>query len=136
MKYLLDTNTCIRYLNGRSPTVFQHLNETLEADVCVCSVVKFELRYGALRSIYVEKTLTQQEKFLTRYKSLPFDDAAHMHAAKIRADLARAGTPIGPYDLLIAAISLANNLIVVTHNTDEFGRVSGLKIEDWEVSQT
>ncbi|MHB8629185.1 MAG: type II toxin-antitoxin system tRNA(fMet)-specific endonuclease VapC [Aggregatilineales bacterium] len=135
MKYLLDTNTCIRYLNGRSQAVFQRLNETPEADVCVCSVVKFELRYGALRSEYVEKTLAQQEKFLSRYKSLPFDDAAHVHAAKIRADLARAGTPIGPYDLLITAIALANNLIVITHNTGEFGRVAGLQIEDWEVSQ-
>ena|SRR5258708_2665476 len=133
MKYLLDTNTCIRYLNGRSPMVFQRLNETSETDVCICSVVKFELRYGALRSEYVEKTLAQQEKFLSRYKSLPFDDAAHLHAAKIRADLARIGTPIGPYDLLIAAIALANNLIVITHNADEFGRVAGLQTEDWEV---
>src|SRR5258708_14714124 len=135
MKYLLDTNTCIRYLNGRSPAVFQHLNETLEADVCVCSVVKFELRYGALRREYVEKTLAQQEKFLSRYKSLPFDDAAHIHAARIRADLARAGTPIGPYDLLIAAIARVNNLIVITRNTNEFGRVAGLQIEDWGLSK-
>lgn len=135
MKYLLDTNTCIRYLNGRSPAVFQRLNEIPETDVCVCSVVKFELRYGALRSEYVEKTLAQQEKFLGRYRSLPFDDAAYIHAAKIRADLARAGTPIGPYDLLIAAIALANKLIVVTHNTKEFGRIVGLQIEDWEADQ-
>jgi tRNA(fMet)-specific endonuclease VapC len=135
MKYLLDTNTCIRYLNGRSPAVFRRLNDTPEADICVCGVVKFELRFGALRSESVEKTLAQQEKFLSRYKSLPFDDAAHIHAAKIRADLAKAGTPIGPYDLLIAAIALANALIVVTHNTAEFGRVVGLKIEDWEASK-
>ena len=136
MKYLLDTNTCVRYLNGRSPEVFQHLNATPESDVCVCSIVKLELRYGALRSEYVEKTLAQQEKFLNRYKSLPFDDGAHVFAAKIRADLARAGTPIGPYDLLIAAIALANNLIVVTHNTAEFGRVIGLQLEDWEANQS
>ena len=135
MKYLLDTNTCIRYLNGRSPAVFQRLNGTPEAEVCVCSVVKLELRYGALRSDYAEKTLTQQDKFLSRYKSLPFDDAAHIHAAIIRADLARTGTLIGPYDLLIAAIGLANNLVVITHNTNEFGRVAGLQIEDWEVSK-
>jgi len=134
MKYLLDTNTCIRYLNGRSPAVVQRLNTIPETDVCVSSIVKFELRYGALRSEYVEKTVAQQKKFLNRYKSLPFDDAAHVHAAKTRADLARAGTPIGPYDLFIAAIGLANNLIVVTHNTAEFNRISGLKIEDWEAS--
>ena len=76
--------------------------------------------------------MAQQVKFLNRFVSLPFDDQAQIHAAKIRADLADAGTPIGPYDLLIAAIALANNLILVTHSTKEFGRVHGLRIEDWE----
>ena len=132
MKYLLDTNTCIRYLNGLSPEVFKGLDDTPETDVCVCSVVKFEPRYGALRSDFVEKTLAQQDKFLSRYLSLPFDDSAQAAAAKIRADLTKAGTPIGPYDLLIAAIALTNDLILVTHNTSEFNRVTGLKIEDWE----
>ncbi len=132
MKYLLDTNTCIRYLNGRSPAVFEHLNALSPADVCVCSIVKFELRYGALRSDYVEKTLAELERFLNQFVSLPFDDASHQHAARIRANLARAGTPIGPYDLLIASIALANGLILVTHNTREFERVAGLQIEDWE----
>lgn len=136
MKYLLDTNTCIRYLNGRSPEVFKRLNETEETDICVCSVVKFELRYGALRSEYVEKTLEEQRQFLDRFVSLPFDDAAHIHAARIRADLAQAGTPIGPNDLLIAAIAMANGLTLITHNTSEFGRVAGLKIEDWEILDT
>jgi tRNA(fMet)-specific endonuclease VapC len=134
MKYRLDANTCIRYLNGRSPAVFQQLNALSETDICVCSVVKLELRYGALRSNAIEKTLAQQEKFFDRFVSLPFDDKAHLYAAQIRADLAQAGTPIGPYDLLIAATALANNLILVTHNTREFNRVSGLQIEDWEAS--
>ena len=132
MKYLLDTNTCIRYLNGRSPEVLRRLSETPPDEVCVCSIVKFELRYGALRSNFVEKTLLEQEKFLSHFVSFPFDDSAQLHAAQIRADLARAGTPIGPYDLLIAAIARANNLILVTHNTREFSRVAGLQIEDWE----
>jgi tRNA(fMet)-specific endonuclease VapC len=132
MTYLLDTNTCVRYLNGRSPAVLRRLNTTPESEIRVCSVVKLELRYGALRSNFVQKTLEQQEKFLGRFESLSFDDAAHFHAARIRADLAHAGTPVGPYDLLIAAIALANDLILVTHNTREFGRISNLKIEDWE----
>jgi tRNA(fMet)-specific endonuclease VapC len=134
MKYLLDTNTCVRYLNGRSPAVFQRLNALSSFEMCVCSIVKFELRYGALRSDFVDKTLAEQEKFLKQFVSLPFDDAAHQHAAQIRADLAHAGTPIGPYDLLIASIALANGLILVTHNTGEFGRVAGLQIEDWEAA--
>lgn len=135
MKYLLDTNTCIRYLNGRSPQVFKRLESLSEADIAVCSIVKMELRYGALRSDYVEKTLEKQATFLNRFVSLPFDDAAHIHAARIRAELASAGTPIGPYDLLIAAIALANNLILVTHNTKEFSRVTGLQLEDWEADE-
>lgn len=136
MRYLLDTNTCIRYLNGSAPSVFRRLDEIAEDDVCVCSIVKFELRYGALRSHAVDKTLDQQENFLNRFLSLPFDDRAQIRAAQIRADLARIGTPIGPYDLLIAAIALANDLTLVTHNTREFGRVAGLKYEDWETEDS
>ena len=136
MKYLLDTNTCIRYLNGHSPAVFRRLDSLAETDICLCSVVKLELRYGALRSVAIEKTLAQQDRFVGRFVSLPFDDKAHIHAARIRADLARAGTPIGPYDLLIAAIALANDLVLVTHNTREFSRVTGLKIEDWEANDS
>src|SRR5215207_10365609 len=98
MKYLLDTNTCVRYLNGRSPSVFQQLDEIPETDICVSSIVRFELRYGALRSSNPEKTLAEQEEFLSRFVSLPFDDEAQIYAAQIRANLAVAGTPIGPYD--------------------------------------
>lgn len=136
MIYLLDTNTCIHFLNGRSPSVYQRLTELPETDVCVCSIAKLELRFGALRSTQVEKTLAEQEKFLSSYKSLPFDDIAHTHAARIRAELARLGTPIGPYDLLIAAIAPANDLTLVTHNTREFSRVSGLRLEDWQAENT
>lgn len=64
---------------------------------------------------------------------MPFDDAAALAFGKIRADLAAMGTPIGPYDLQIAAIALANNLILVTHNTREFSRIADLKIENWEM---
>ncbi|MGB1289043.1 MAG: type II toxin-antitoxin system tRNA(fMet)-specific endonuclease VapC [Aggregatilineales bacterium] len=136
MKYLLDTNTCIRYLNGRSPSVLTKLDSIPEIEVCVCSIVKLELRYDALRSNAIAKTLAQQETFLDRFISLPFDDKAQIHAAEIRANLAKMGTPIGPYDLLIAAIARANNLILVTHNTREFRRVTNLKIEDWEAKDS
>lgn len=132
MKYLLDTNTCIRYLNGSSPSVFKRVDSLPETDICVCSIVKFELRYGALRSDHIEKTLKTQQRFLDRFISLPFDDRAQIHAAQIRATLAALGTPIGPYDLLIASIALVHDITLVTHNTREFSRVQGLKLEDWE----
>jgi len=136
MKYLLDTNTCICYLNGRSPQVLKRLDALPETEIVLCSIVKMELRYGALRSQHVESTLAKQSTFLDRFVSLPFDDAAHIHAARIRAELANAGTPIGPNDLLIAAIALANHLTLVTHNTREFSRVMGLQLADWETSPT
>jgi len=99
----------------------------------VCSVVKAELFYGAFRSNNPTRTLERQQAFLARFISLPLEDEAALLAGQIRAQLAGAGTPIGSYDLQIAAIALANNIILVTHNTRELERVDGLQLEDWEV---
>ncbi|OKH31112.1 VapC toxin family PIN domain ribonuclease [[Phormidium ambiguum] IAM M-71] len=134
MIYLLDTNVCVRYLNGRSVPIREKILATNSQDIAVCSVVKFELFYGALRSNNPQRTLERQQQFLKRFVSLPFDDAAATIASRIRASLAASGTPIGVYDIPIAAIAMANNLILVTHNTEEFNRVEGLQIEDWETS--
>ncbi|HSI37222.1 MAG: PIN domain-containing protein [Phycisphaerae bacterium] len=101
------------------------------AEVAVCSVVLAELIYGALRSARTAHNLAEVGAFAGRFVSLPFDDAAAQKAAEIRAHLAKPGTPIGPMDTLIAAIALANDLILVTHNTREFSRVPGLQLEDW-----
>ncbi len=132
MKYLLDTNTCIRYINGRSQSVADKINALEEGDAVVCAVVKAELFFGALRSQNPIKTMAGQRQFLSLFISLPFDDAAAEHYGRIRADLTSRGTPIGGNDLLIAAITLTNNLTLITHNTREFGRVTDLKIDDWE----
>lgn len=132
MIYLLDTNACIVYLNRPTSGVRRRLQSLSPQDIAVCSVVKAELFYGAMRSNNPKRTLASQEAFLKNFVSLPFDDAAARVYSRIRADLAALGTPIGPYDLQIAAIALANNLILVTHNTSEFGRVNELQIEDWE----
>ena len=132
MRYLLDTNVCIRYLNGRSVAIRERLRTTRVADIAVCSVVKAELFYGAMRSNNPEQSLARQQQFLNLFVSLPFDDAAALIYGHIRADLAASGTPIGPNDLQIASIARANSLILVTHNTGEFSRVDGLQIEDWE----
>jgi len=79
------------------------------------------------------RTLANQQVFLQSYQSLPFNDKEAEFYGKIKADLERLGSPIGPNDVLIASIALANNLILVTHNTREFSRVAGLSIEDWEI---
>jgi len=131
--YLLDTNTCIGYLNGRSIGVLRRLQALPSQDVAVCSVVKAELFYGSMRSNNPDRSLAQQQDFLNRFISLPFDDQSALIYGQIRAKLAASGTPIGPNDLLISSIALANNLIVVTHNTREFSRVEGLRLEDWEI---
>ncbi|NMG18185.1 type II toxin-antitoxin system tRNA(fMet)-specific endonuclease VapC [Brasilonema bromeliae] len=132
MIYLLDTNACIVYLNRPVSGVRRRLQSLSPQDIAVCSVVKAELFYGAMKSKNPTRTLALQEAFLNNFVSLPFDDTAARIYSRIRADLAALGTPIGPYDLQIAAIALANNLTLVTHNTGEFSRVEGLQISDWE----
>ena len=135
MIYLLDTNVCAMYLNGRSVAIRERIQTTSAADIALCSVVKAELFYGAMRSNNPERTLSRQQEFINLFVSLPFDDEAAMICGRIRASLAARGTPIGPYDVQIAAIALANNLTLVTHNTREFVRVEGLRIEDWEEAE-
>jgi tRNA(fMet)-specific endonuclease VapC len=118
--YLLDTNACIVYLNRPISGVRRRLQSLSPQDIAVCSVVKAELFYGAMRSNNPARTLAVQEAFLKNFISLPFDDVAATIFGRIRAQLVTLGTPIGPYDLQIAAIALANNLTLVTHNTREF----------------
>jgi tRNA(fMet)-specific endonuclease VapC len=100
--------------------------------VLLCSVVVAELLYGAERSANPNATRIQIQAFCAPFVSLPFNDRAAEQYAKVRAHLDNLGTPIGPNDLLIAAISLASGLILVTHNTTEFSRVPGLSLEDWQ----
>lgn len=103
-----------------------HWNEAL--NIKLCSVVKAELLYGAARSHRPIETLRRLDAFFAAYESIPFDDAAAVQYGRIRGQLAGIGTPIGP-----SATALAHQLILVTHNTREFARVSGLSIEDWEL---
>jgi tRNA(fMet)-specific endonuclease VapC len=132
MLYLLDTNACVIYLRRSDSSVRRHLTRHAAADIAVCSVVYAELWYGALRSADPARAQGQLALFLANFVSLPLDDPAAEIAATIRADLAAKGMLIGPHDLLIAAIALANDLTLVTHNTHEFSRVAGLRLEDWE----
>jgi tRNA(fMet)-specific endonuclease VapC len=98
----------------------------------LCSIVKAEMRYGAARSAHPDRNLALMERFFAGYESLPFDDAAATSYGRIRQVLAAAGTPIGPNDLLIAAIAISRTLVLVSHNTREFSRVPDLRLEDWE----
>jgi len=130
--FLLDTNVCIRILNGSSPPVAARLQATNPAEVRLCSVVKAELLYGARKSKRVDDNLRLLRRFFMPFVSLPFDDRCAEEAGLIRLDLERSGRPIGPNDLLIAASARAHDLVLVTHNGREFGRIVGLRVEDWE----
>lgn len=132
MRYLLDTNACIVFLSGRSPSLEKKLKSVSSREIAVCSVVRFELLYGAAKSSDPARTRLTQEEFLSRFASFDFDDGAAEAAARIRADLEAGGEPIGPLDLQIAAIAVSNNLTLVSHNVRHFRRISGLQIEDWE----
>lgn len=133
MKYTLDTNTCIRYINGRSPLVRQKLPTIPASEIVICSIVRAELFYGAAKSQTPEVSLKKQLGFLRPYTNVDFDEKAAAIYGSMRKKLEAQGIPIGSHDMLIAAIALAHDLIVVTHNIKHFSRVEGLKVEDWEV---
>ena len=130
--YLLDTNACIRILNGASHPLVEHLRSVPRSLVRLSSVVRAELLYGARKSSRVAENLRLLERFFDTIASLPFDDRCAEEYGLIREELDRAGTPIGPNDLMIAATARLHRAILVTHNVREFSRVAGLRLEDWE----
>ncbi|MGK7888804.1 MAG: type II toxin-antitoxin system VapC family toxin [Leptolyngbyaceae cyanobacterium] len=125
-------NTCIGYINRRSQSIYQHFLAISADDACICDIVKFELYYGAYKSARTAENLQNLDNFFADLSSLPFDSQAAQICGQLRAKLQANGTPIGAYDLQIAAIALANHLTLVTHNTREFTRIEGLQLEDWE----
>ena len=129
--YLLDTSICVEILrNSQSPAV-SRLKQHNPSEICLCSVVKAELYYGARRSVNVAKNIALVRKFCAPFASLPFDDRCAEMYGMIRADLESSGMVIGTNDLFIAAIAKGYDLILVTHNTNEFARIPGLQVEDW-----
>ena len=133
MTYLLDTNTCIRYLNGTSVSVRAQLAKIKETEVALCSVVKAELYFGVFKSARPKENMEKLRQFAARFISVPFDDAAGERYGEIRQVMERKGKLIGPNDLMIASIALSHDMELVTHNTDEFLRVPGLRVVDWEI---
>ena len=131
--YLLDTNICIAWLKKHSAVV-ERVITAGENQVFLCSPVKAELWYGACKSQRVKENQTALKAFFGSMTTLPFDDEAAFRCGELRAHLARRGTPIGPYDVQIAAIGLTHGMTVVTNNVDEFSRVPDLRIEDWLMS--
>ena len=130
--YLLDTNACIRVLSNSSAPLVSRLSLEDPDSIRLSSITKAELLFGARLSARVAANLRLLERFFAPFVSLPFDDRCAEQYSAVRADLAARGQIIGPNDMLIAATARAHDVILVTHNTREFSRVVGLKIEDWE----
>ena len=128
---LLDTNICIFLMKNKYPAVTQKLLNSNPGDIAVSSVTLFELEYGAARSQWPEKNRNNVRLFLAPFTIIPFDSNDAIAAGEIRQLLEKAGTPIGPYDIQIAAQGLARGYTVVTHNTGEFSRIPNLHVTDW-----
>ena len=130
LRYLLDTNLCIRVLRDRPPALRKRFNDETDS-LCISTIVLTELLHGAAKSARPEHNRHEVERFAARLEVLPFGAEAADHAADIRATLERRGQTIGGYDLLIAGHARSRGLIVVTGNLGEFTRVDGLRCEDW-----
>jgi tRNA(fMet)-specific endonuclease VapC len=131
LRYLLDSNFCIRLLRDRPQGLRGRFNEHAEA-LALSDVVLYELLYGAERSNDPARIRREVQHFAGRLTVLPFDSEAAGHAAEIRADLERRGCVSGPYDLMIAGQARSKGLVVITGNLGEFNRVQGLRCEDWQ----
>lgn len=130
LKYMLDTNICIFTLKNKPLVVREAFNRHY-GQLCISTVTLMELMYGAEKSAAPERNLAVVEGFAARLDVLSYDDRAAAHSGQLRAELARAGTPIGPYDQMIAGHARSLGLLLVTNNIREFQRVPGLRVEDW-----
>jgi tRNA(fMet)-specific endonuclease VapC len=134
IEYSLDTNACIAIINGSSARLRARFDEAVRDDsvLCVSTVVLHELWFGVEKSVRRAHNAERVRAFLAGVvEILPFDEADARAAGAVRAELSRAGTPIGAYDALIAGQATRRGITLVTANTREFGRVEGLMWEDW-----
>ena len=132
-RYMLDTDTCSYVMKRSNPAVLRRLQTVPVADVCMSVVTKSELLYGVEISPRRAQDAAALAAFLPYVEVLDFPDDAASHYAEIRADLKKRGLPIGANDLFIAAHARSQGLTLVTNNTAEFGRVKGLRVENWTV---
>lgn len=129
MKYLPDSNVFIA-LAARRQSVLSRLRHIATADIGLSAIVQYELFFGAVNGTRREQNLASLAEL--PFALVPFDEQDALRAAEIRAALRSRGTPIGPYDVLIAGQALARDLTLVTRNIREFERVEGLRLENWE----
>lgn len=131
MRLLLDTNICIYVIKRKPPEVLERFNQHDVGNIAISSITVAELRYGVEKSQQVARNARALNQFLLPLIIVDFDDDAAETYGRIRAQLERQGSPLGPLDTLIAAHALSLNLTLVTNNTREFARVPGLTLQDW-----
>jgi tRNA(fMet)-specific endonuclease VapC len=131
---MLDTDTCSYIMKRSSRAVLDRLTRVPLSEVCVSVITKAELLYGVALSPQASRDDKALRAFLPHVAVLDFPEGAAPHYAKIRADLRKRGLPIGANDLLIAAHARSLGLVLVTNNTTEFGRIEGLKLENWTIA--
>ena len=131
MRFLLDTNAVIALVGNRSAALTRRVFECREGDIGLPSIVAHELYYGAYKSERVSYNLETLRLLLNDFVIADFDREDARASGEIRGALAARGTPIGPYDVLIAGQAKARDLTLVTNNTSEFQRVAGLRVQDW-----
>lgn len=130
LRYMLDTNIIIYTIKNR-PKAVKEAFEAHYGQMCISSVSLMELIYGAEKSSAPGRNIRDIEGFAARLDVLDYDSEAAAHSGQLRAELALAGTPIGPYDQMIAGHARSRGLVLVTNNLKEFERVSGLRLENW-----
>ena len=131
MRYLLDTNHWVAFFKGYDKLLGVKIENTPSETITICSIVRAELLHGAQKYGNPDRRIDKVERTLAPFESFAFDDAAADRYALIRHELELKGSIIGPYDLQIAAICLANDITLVTGNEGEFSRVTGLVVENW-----
>lgn len=131
MSYLLDTDTCSHIMRSRTGDLWDRLDQLPEQSAAISVITLGELQFGSTLKPLATRIAAQLDKLLRCLPVLPLSPDSCVHYARIRSDLQRKGTPIGPNDLWIAAHALTHKLTLVTHNTQEFARVKGLKLENW-----
>ena len=131
MKFMLDTNTCVDLIRKKNDQILRRMKRRSPDELCVSSVTLSELEYGAAKSMDPARNRLALAEFMTPLTVAPYDDAVAPVYGLVRAELEKAGTPIGPLDTMIAAHALSLGLTVVTDNEREFRRVSGLRVQNW-----
>ncbi|MBW2566163.1 MAG: type II toxin-antitoxin system VapC family toxin [Deltaproteobacteria bacterium] len=133
MKYMLDTNICMYIIKQKPQNIIERFRQTQVSEIGISSITLSELEYGVMKSAKPEQNKLALAQFVAPIEISAYDDVAAQHCGKIRARLERQGTPIGSFDMLIAAHALSINSVLITNNESEFGRVSHLKIENWAI---